>query len=287
MAINHPIIETERFTLKPMTQADAPLLAALGADPNVVKTLICDWSQPERRLHIAHSWIKHNQEHGIWAVLDRDGRLSGRGRFVGFCAVDEPLPLGGQGPEIYYAFATSTWGQGVASETVEAVIAHVFAAQGVEAIEALVLAGLNAASVKLAEKLGMRLVGRYPIGDYVATECRPTMDFEVWRVRTASPERAQPNLQEAAFKIGQFLATGVATKDKMTTALRDAAQTCGLSARVGDDVVRDLIDERLTAGMAEDGWLHFRVEKDRFFATRGIRNQPPASARPSSARPAC
>ena len=47
------VINTERFTLEPLTQAEARLLAELGADPDVVKPLICDWSTPAKRLEIA------------------------------------------------------------------------------------------------------------------------------------------------------------------------------------------------------------------------------------------
>ena len=52
----HKNLETERFTLRPMVREDAPLLADLGADTDVAKTLIFDWSTAERRLAIARWW---------------------------------------------------------------------------------------------------------------------------------------------------------------------------------------------------------------------------------------
>ena len=69
-------------------------------------------------------------------------------------------------------------------------IEHLFNDQGVNAIEALVLAGLNPASTRLLEKLGMSLVGRYSLAEYTGEECGPTIRYELWRVETASP---QPN----------------------------------------------------------------------------------------------
>ena len=39
---SHETLETDRFSLIPMRQGDAYLLANMGADPDVVKNLICD-----------------------------------------------------------------------------------------------------------------------------------------------------------------------------------------------------------------------------------------------------
>ena len=168
------------------------------------------------------------------------------------------------GPEIYYAFAQDTWGRGVATEAVRAVIEHLIRDQGVAAVEALILSGLNPASTRLAERLGMTLVGRYSIADYVGREGGPTLRYEVWRVETAPPEKAQPNLEEAAFKVGQFVADGVESQAAAASALHRAARANGLVARLGDGAVGRLIDARLEAGVADTGWLHYRLEADAF-----------------------
>ena len=255
----HRVLDTERFTLKPLTPEDAPVLAALGADPDVVKTLICDWSTEDRRLGIARSWIEKTQETGIWGVYDRAGAFGPEGAFVGFAAAEEPLPRVGQGPEVYYAFARRTWGKGVASEVVAALIAYLFDDRGAESVEALVYPGLNPASIRLAEKLGMRLVGRYPLAAYAGEESEPTLRFELWRVEMSPPETSQRNLEEAALKIGQFVGDGISSRGGMSAALNEAATANGLVARIGAEAVARLIDERLTAGMAETGWLHYRI----------------------------
>lgn len=260
MEIRHKTLTTNRFTLHPLDQGDAPLLADLGADPDVVKNLICDWSTPDQRLEIARYWIERNQEYGIWGVFDREDTFGVPKRFVGFIAADEPLPLGGLGPEIYYAYKKETWGNGVASEVAKSIVEHLFNDQGVKAIEALVLAGLNPASTRLLEKLGMLLVGRYPLAEYAGEECGPTIHYELWRVETASPQNAQQNLEEAAFKIGQFVADGVATKDEMTVALEKASVANDFVSRIGADAVSIIINEYLDAGVLETGWLHYRME---------------------------
>jgi RimJ/RimL family protein N-acetyltransferase len=255
----HKTLKTRRFDLVPMTIEDASLLADLGADPEVVKPLICDWSQAETRSEIARYWIERNQDFGIWGVYDRDGSFGTKGRFLGFCAADEPLPEGGLGPEIYYAFHRETWGRGLASEVVETVLAHLFRDQGVAAVEALVLPGLNPASNRMLERLGFRLIGRYSFADYCGEECAPTMGYEIWRVAGSPPELAQRNLEEAAFKIGQFLGDGIGSREEMARALEKAAGECGLAAQMEADDLRGLIAARLDSGAAETGWLHYRV----------------------------
>ena len=224
--------------------------------------MIFDWSTADRRLGIAKFWIEIGEDYGLWGVFDREAAFGEADRFIGFAAAEQPLPLGGLGPEIYYAFARETWGRGVATEVVGAVVEHLLHDQGFKAIEALVLSGLNPASTRLVEKLGMKLVGRYPFAEYAGRECGPTIRYEVWRVETAPPETAQRNLEEAAFKIGQFVADGVASKEEVSSAMREASHANGLEARIGADAVGRLIDARLNAGMAETGWLHYRVEAE-------------------------
>ncbi|MEM7123546.1 MAG: GNAT family N-acetyltransferase [Pseudomonadota bacterium] len=255
----HAVLATERFDLKPLSPEDAPLLAELGADPDVVKTLICDWSTLDRRLAITHGWIERNQENGIWGVFDRDGRFGDIGQFIGFCAVDEPLEHVGHGPEVYYAFGRQTWGKGVATEVVGAVVRHLFRRGDIAAVEALVLAGLNQASCRLLENLGMRLIGRYPLVAYADNQCGPTIRYELWRVTTAASSVALRNLEEAAYKIGQFVAEGVGSKEAVTASLSAAAQSNGLIAQLGEGTVMDIIEESLDAGLKETGWLHYRL----------------------------
>lgn len=255
-------ITTKRFHLKPLTRAEAPLLANLGADPDVVKTLVFDWSTPAKRLKIANFWIDRNQEFGIWGVYDEQGLFGTPGTMIGFCAADEPLPEVGKGPEIYYAFSRETWGNGVATEVVRMVIAYLFTELKVRAVEALVLSGMNTASNRLLEKLGMQLVGRYPFAEYIGSACESTIEYEIWRVANSPQDRAKQNLEEAAFKIGQFVGDGAAQESAMIESLQLAAFNNGLIGKAGKKDVLEIIEGSMNKGKSEDGWLYYRVSEN-------------------------
>jgi len=78
------------------------------------------------------------------------------------------------------------------------------------------------------------------------------------------PQNAQHALEEAAFKIGQFVAEGVISKNEMLEALVKASFANGLESRVGKETVECIINEHLEAGMKETGWLYFRMRSDQF-----------------------
>ena len=94
MQKRHKVLTTKRFTLEPLHDEGAQLIGVLGADPDSGKNLICDWSKPERRLEVAQYWVERNQEYGIWGIFDREDSFAVPSQFIGFCAADEPLPLG-------------------------------------------------------------------------------------------------------------------------------------------------------------------------------------------------
>lgn len=257
-------IESDRFDLRPMTHDEASLFADLAADTEVVKTLIGDWATAAKRLENARAWIGEDTNYVIWGVYDRAGAFGGSNEFIGFCGVEAPLESIGQGPSIFYAFSRHVWGQGVASEVTATVINYLFDTLGVDAIEALVFPQLNPASTRLLEKQGMKLAGRYALADYVGDDCLPTVRFEVWRAQVAVPAEARQCLTEAAIKIGQFIAEGISSFSEMKDALTVSAHENGLVEAIGPSAVKRLIETSLHTGMAESGWLYYRlVRSDR------------------------
>lgn len=252
-------IESERFDLRPLTLDEASLFADLAADTEVVKTLIGDWSTAAKRLENARAWIGEDTSYVIWGVYDRAGAFGSSDEFIGFCGVEAPLEDIGQGPSVYYAYSRRVWGQGVASEVVSTVINYLFDTLGVDAVEALVYPQLNPASSRLLEKQGMKLAGRYALANYVGDECLPTMLYEVWRAQVAVPAEARQCMTEAAIKIGQFIAEGISSFPEMKTALTVSAHENGLVEAIGPKAVERLIETSLHTGMAENGWLYYRL----------------------------
>jgi RimJ/RimL family protein N-acetyltransferase len=260
LSLDHGL-RSERFDLEPLAADGAELFAELCADTEIVKSLIGDWSTAARRLENARAWIDDDNYYVIWGIHDRQGRLGSGAAFIGVVGVEAPLPEAGKGPSIFYAIDQDYWGRGVGSEITAAVIEHLFEQPGVEAVEALVLPRLNPASVRLLEKQGMRLVGRYPMAKYVGDDCLPTLQYEIWRAQVALPADARHCIQEVAFKIGQFVGDGISSRDEMSAALMISAHENGLVDKVGINETRQLIDAALRDGMAEDGWLHYRLER--------------------------
>jgi len=254
-------IQSPRFELEPMDLDDAPLFAELAEDTEIVKYLVGDWSTARKRLDNARAWIGSEHNPVIWAVYDRDGGLGPAGEFLGICGVEKALPDIGAGPSIFYAFRQQAWGQGVASEIAATVIDFLFDEAGADAVEALVLPGINPASTRVLEKHGMRLVGRYPMAVYGGDDSLPTMRYEIWRAQVALPAVAGECIAEAAFKIGQFVGDGISSYDEMSAALLVSAHENGLVERVGVDEARQIIAGALRKGMADGGWLYYRLER--------------------------
>ncbi len=255
-------IKSPRFDLEPLGLDDAPLFAELAEDTEIVKYLVGDWSTARKRLDNARAWIEDEHTEVIWGVFDRDSALGTAGEFLGICGVEKPLPDIGAGPSIFYAFQQQAWGRGVASEIVATVIDLLFDEAGVDAVEALVLPGVNPASARVLEKHGMRQVGRYPMAKYVGDTSLPTMRYEIWRAQVALPADSRECTAEAAFKIGQFVGDGISSYDEMSAALLISAHENGLVELVGVDEARQVIAEALRRGMADEGWLHYRVERE-------------------------
>jgi hypothetical protein len=73
-------------------------------------------------------------------------------------------------------------------------------------------------------------------------------------------------LEEAAIKIGQFVAAGLEPEETAEASLRAAADQSGVAAQLGDHAARELIRSALRTGVAETGLLHYRVTRKAFLA---------------------
>lgn len=144
-----PVIETVRLRLRMFRQEDLDDLAALFADPDVMRYVADGQPAGREEAHKAlDSIIEHWRRHGFgrWAVEDKSTR-----EFVGFGGLRNLFGM----PEVVYHFATAHWGKGFATEMAWAGLKYGFETHGFDRIVAVAKPD-NAASIHVMEKLGMR-----------------------------------------------------------------------------------------------------------------------------------
>jgi RimJ/RimL family protein N-acetyltransferase len=144
-----PEIETERLLLRMFCPEDLDELATLFRDPEVMRYV--GEGQPVNREEAdkaLQSIIRHWQTHGFgrWAAVDKQTR-----EFVGFGGLRSLFGT----PEVVYHLATAHWGKGLATELARASLRFGFEDRKFERIVAIAKP-LNAASIHVMEKLGMR-----------------------------------------------------------------------------------------------------------------------------------
>lgn len=145
-------ITTPRLQIRAFREADAPILVAYRADPEVARYQ--GWSQfdeAQARDFIAGLQGARPGVPGVWyqfaLALHADGALIGD---VGLRVVaGEPTTV-----EIGYTLMTAQQGRGLASEAVRAVFTYAFAQLGVTRIQ-VTIDDRNLRSLALARRLGM------------------------------------------------------------------------------------------------------------------------------------
>jgi RimJ/RimL family protein N-acetyltransferase len=146
------VIETERLLLRAWRSSDEAPFAALNADPEVTRYLrgpMRRGDSDELLAQIRGHWQEHG--FGLYAVEVKDS-----GDFAGFVGLAVPsfLPDVLPAVEVGWRLAREHWGQGYATEGARATLAHGFGELGLAQIISII-DPLNAASVRVAERLGM------------------------------------------------------------------------------------------------------------------------------------
>ena len=146
--MNEPTLETERLLLRPLEQDDLDDVAAMLADPEVVRYL---GQEPNRREDAWRSmamFLGHGVLRG-WtnnAVVEK-----ATGRFVGRCGLWQPENW--PGLEVGWTFARSAWGHGYATEAGAAWRDWAFANLDLEQLISVIHRD-NARSIAVAERIG-------------------------------------------------------------------------------------------------------------------------------------
>ena len=147
-----PTLETSRLSLRAHALADFEAVAAMWADPEVVRYI---GNRPSTR---EESWSRllRYRGHwevlgfGFWAIVERAS-----GAYVGDLGIAEfhrdlDVPLG---VEAGWAIARAAWGKGFATEALRAAIAWAAAHVAARELDAMIEPA-NAASLRVAHKCG-------------------------------------------------------------------------------------------------------------------------------------
>jgi RimJ/RimL family protein N-acetyltransferase len=160
------VLETDRLVLRRFTAGDAGGLAALDADPEVMRFLGPVRSRAEIAAEVLPRLMACHARHpgfGYWAA-----RIRGGGELAGWfglrpvtpgsaAIVDWPdAPAGDVAvAELGYRLRRSAWGQGYATEGARALVRRAFTGLGVSRVVATTMA-VNTRSRRVLEKAGLR-----------------------------------------------------------------------------------------------------------------------------------
>ena len=146
------ILETERLTLRRFRETDDEALACVFADPEAMRfgdgIKSDEWMQ---------DWIEgclRDYQERDWSPLAVIENASAN--LIGYCGLFHISDVNGRPEaEIGYRFTRESWGQGYATEAVLAVRDFAFLSLGLKRLIAMINPE-NAASIRVAEKAGMR-----------------------------------------------------------------------------------------------------------------------------------
>ena len=168
------ILRTSRLILTPRTLADTEACLAMDREPEVTKFVDGPWDDPaaHRAFIEARTLGPYPAGLGYWTIRS----LAERDAFLGWALL---IPVDAKGPEIEigWRLRPRAWGRGFASEAALALLGQGFDELGLEEIIAEIDAR-NAASIRVAEKLGMRR------GETFESPTRPCVRYSVGREET-------------------------------------------------------------------------------------------------------
>ena len=149
------IAQTQRLTLRQFAADDAPDLAWIYADPDVMRYIPPGdaWDQAKIDRFVAICQERYvTPGFGMWAAELREPS----GKIVGHCGLKHLATT--QDVEIAWIFGKSYWNRGLATEAARAVLEHGFTKLALPRIVA-VAEPPNGASLRIMQKLGMALQG--------------------------------------------------------------------------------------------------------------------------------
>ncbi|WP_026922729.1 GNAT family N-acetyltransferase [Glycomyces arizonensis] len=149
-------LRTERLVLRPFTEDDVEPFAAINADPEVMRYIGDGSPRTLEHTREAVATMTRRWEEQDWGTLAVC--LAGTGELIGLTALAVPefLPEILPAVEVGWRIGRAHWGKGYAPEAAREAIRFAFADRGMDRLVSCIHVD-NAASVRVAEKLGMTL----------------------------------------------------------------------------------------------------------------------------------
>ncbi len=144
------IVQTDRLSLREMTDEDLPALRAILHDPQAMTAYGGAFTDEE-----SERWLRRMQRRyaddgfGLWAVCRR-----GTDEMIGQCGLTRQLIEEDEVIEVGYLFRRAVWHQGFAIEAASACRDHAFRTLAIDDLYAKVRS-TNVASMNVAIRLGM------------------------------------------------------------------------------------------------------------------------------------
>lgn len=148
-------LRTARLLLRPWRRGDEEALVRHADNPRVSRFLRDRFPSPYTRAD-ADSWIAHIERQ---AGPVTDFALVVTGEPIGGAGIEPFHDVFAIGAELGYWLSEAHWGQGLATEAVEALVPYAFGVLGLLRLQATVYAP-NVASARVLEKAGFALEGR-------------------------------------------------------------------------------------------------------------------------------
>ena len=156
------VVETERLLLRPLSVLDAEAMQRVFGDPEVMR-----FGPGVRTPAWVEGWLCDCLESyatrgfGLLALVEKRS-----GEVIGYCGLSHCPDVAGRPEiEIGYRLARPFWGRGYATEGVRAIRDHAFGVLDLPRVIALI-DPQNTASIRVAEKAGLRLEGEAMLEGY-------------------------------------------------------------------------------------------------------------------------
>ncbi|MET3646577.1 GNAT family N-acetyltransferase [Phyllobacterium ifriqiyense] len=150
-----PGFETDRLLLRPRTMDHFEDCIAMDRDPAVTKFIPGPWTDDTSHRQFLTDRITTDFGIGLgyWSIFEK----TRSDQFLGWVLL---IPHDAIGPDVEIGWRLNrlAWGKGIATEAAKPVLEHGFKATTVDRIIAAI-DPRNSASVRVAEKLGMELMG--------------------------------------------------------------------------------------------------------------------------------